>query len=222
MATSNTEIVNAALVAIGHDPISSLADDKSAAGILARIKWPEVRDTILRAANWRCLLKRSESLAREATTPPFGYRYAYALPPDCVRVAEFSVNQTLYRYSYYRGTDWAVEGRRLLTDEISAYILYVAYDKAVDPVALFDGHMTAAIAAQLAADLAPGLKSSARYPQLAIIAKDKLAEAKVFSAIEARPQTANPTPLGRSVYSDGDLGTNDPNIVHGGPGFIIR
>ena len=192
MATSNTEICNLALKALGLDPISSLANDTSQAGIVLRNTWEATRDAVLRSANWRCLLSRSASLAREAAAPSFGYSYAYALPPDCVRVIEMSADSK-YQYDFlgrrvlWPEAGWAVEGRLLLTDETEAFILYVAYDKATDPVALFDGHMVAAIAAQLAADIAPGLKTLVRVPQLVLIAKDKLAEAKVFSAIEARP-----------------------------------
>jgi hypothetical protein len=184
MAITNTEICNLALKALGLDPISSLANDLSQAGIVLRKTWEATRDAILRSANWRCLLSRSVSLAREAAAPSFGFSYAYALPIDCIRVVEMSIDAA-----------WAVEGRLLLTDETEAFILYVAYDKATDQVVRFDAHMVTAIAAQLAADIAPGLKTHVRVPQLVLIAKDKLAEAKVFSAIEARPVTASCTAL---------------------------
>ncbi|MDA8178294.1 MAG: hypothetical protein M0T69_01965 [Deltaproteobacteria bacterium] len=184
MATSNTDICNLALKALGLDPISSLATDTSQAGIILRNTWEATRDAILRAANWRCLLSRSGSLAREAAAPSFGYSYAYALPTDCIRVMEMSVDAA-----------WEVEGRLLLTDEEEAYIRYVAYNKTADQVALFDGHLTKAIVAQLAVDIAPGLKSKSLVPQLEVIARDRLADAKVFSAIEARPKQATCTAL---------------------------
>ena len=200
MAASNTEICNLALKALGLDPISSLANDTSQAGIILRNTWEATRDAVLRSANWRCLLSRSASLAREAAAPSFGYSYAYALPPDCVRVIGMSADSkyqydSLGRRVPWPEAGWAVESNLLLTDETEAFILYVAYDKATDPVALFDGHMVTAIAAQLAAEIAPGLKTLVRVPQLVLIAKDKLAEAKVFSAIEARPVQASCTAL---------------------------
>ncbi len=184
MLTSNTEICNLALKALGLDPISSLASDTSQAGIILRNTWEATRDAILRAANWRCLLARSGSLAREAAAPAFGYAYAFALPSDCVRVVEMSVDAA-----------WVREGSLLLTDESEAYILYVAYDTAADPVARLDGHLVKAIVAQLAVDIAPGLKSKSLVPQLEVIARDRLADAKLFSAIEARPVTASCTAL---------------------------
>lgn len=184
MATSNTEICNLALKALGLDPISSLASDTSQAGIVLRNTWEATRDAVLRAANWRCLMTRSGSLAREAAAPAFGYSYAYGLPTDCVRVMEMSVDAA-----------WEVEGRLLLTDETEAYIRYVAYNKTTDLVSLFDGHLTVAIAAQLAADIAPGLKAASKVPQLVLIADGKLAQAKLYSAIEKRPEQANPTAL---------------------------
>jgi len=200
MAASNTEICNLALKALGLDPISSLADDTSQAGIILRNTWEATRDAILRSANWRCLLARSGSLAREDTAPSFGYSYAYTLPTDCVRVVGMSVDSTdrydfLGRRILWPEAGWAVESNLLLTDETEAFILYVAYDKANDPVVKFDGHLTTAIAAQLAAEIAPGLKTLVRVPQLVLIAKDKMAEAKVFSAIEARPVQVECTTL---------------------------
>ena len=184
MATSNTEICNLTLKAVGLDPIASLASDTSQAGIILRNTWEATRDAILRAANWRFLLSRSGSLAREAAAPSFGFSYAYALPSDYVRVVEMSVD-----------ADYSVEGRRLLTNEEEAYILYVAYDKGTDLVALFDGHLVKAIVAQLAVDIAPSLKSKSIVPQLEVIARDRLADAKLFSAIEARQKQATCTAL---------------------------
>ena len=184
MATSNTEICNLALKRLGLDPIVSLATDTSQAGIILRNTWEATRDAILRAANWRCLLARSGSLAQEAAAPSFGYSYAYTLPTDCVRVVEMSVDAA-----------WEVEGRKLLTDESEAYIRYVAYDKAKDLVALLDAHLVAAIVAQLTVDIAPALKAKSMVPQLEIIARDRLADAKLFSAIESRPEQATCTAL---------------------------
>ncbi len=184
MATTNTEICNLALKALGLDPITSLASDSSQAGIILRNTWEATRDAILRAANWRCLLSRSVSLARETAAPSFGFSYAYALPPDCVRVVEMSVD-----------ADYSVEGGKLLTDEIEAYVLYVAYDNATDPVARLDGHLVEALVSQLAVDIAPALKSKSLVPSLEVIARCRLADAKVFSAIEARPKQASCTAL---------------------------
>jgi hypothetical protein len=184
MPISNTEICNLALKALGVDPIASLANDLSQAGIVLRNTWEATRDAILRAANWRCLLARSGSLAQEAAAPSFGYSYAYALPSDCVRVVEMSVDSA-----------WVVEGGLLLTDETEVFILYVAYDKAADQVVRFDAHLVRAIVAQLAVDIAPGLKSKSLVVSLEVIARDRLADAKVYSAIEARAVTASCTAL---------------------------
>ena len=184
MPDSNTEICNLALKAIGLDPIASLATDTSQTGIVLRNTWEATRDAVLRAANWRCLLRREGPLAREAAAPAFGYSYAYALPVSYIRVVEMSVD-----------AKWEVEGRLLLTDESEAYIRFVGYDKPSDPVYLLDAHLVAAIVAQLAVNIAPGLKSKTMVAALEVIARDRLADAKLFSAIEKRPETANPTAL---------------------------
>lgn len=185
MATSNTEICNLALVELGQDPISSLENDRTTAGQICRLKWPQARDTVLRLGNgWRCLKKRA-TLARISDAPAFGYSYQYQLPNNCFRVLSLSVADAA----------WEVEGKALLTDEETAAISYVEYDTKTDDVTAFDALLTRAIWTLLAADMAPSLKSAKRRPQLLVIHEAALADAKLIGALEALPEQANPTAL---------------------------
>ena len=63
MATSVIEICNNALVDLGEEPITSLADNTKAAR-LCNQRWPAVRDAVLRAHPWNCAV----TLARLAAS----------------------------------------------------------------------------------------------------------------------------------------------------------
>jgi hypothetical protein len=188
VANSNTEICNLALIELGLERISSLANDQSEAAKICRDKWAEVRDAALRGGDWRCLIKRAQ-LAREAAAPAFGYLYQYALPVDYYRMLSFSVE----------GATWEIEGRLLLTDLESASIRYVGYDTAVDPVALFDPLLTTYLATMLAAKIAPSTKSASRKDDLLQEARDAFSEAIRTGAVETSRTIASCTSLTTGV-----------------------
>jgi hypothetical protein len=188
VANSNTELCNLALIELGQARITSLATDQNETAKLCRDKWPQVRDAVLRGADWRCLIKRT-ALAREAATPAFGYLYQYALPVDYFRMLSFSVE----------GAAWAIEGRLLLTDEESASIRYVGYDRAADPVALFDPLLTTVLVEQLAAMIAPSLKSADRVAELWALRHQAFSEAVRTGAVEVSRAIASCTSLTTSV-----------------------
>lgn len=188
MTASNTEICNLALIELGQERIASPETDQSEAAKICRDKWPEVRDAVLRSAAWRCLIKRV-SLAREAAAPAFGYSYQYALPVDYFRMISFSVE----------GAAWTIEGKMLLSNEETAAIRYVGYDRTADPVVLFDPLLTAVLVAQLAAKIAPSLKSASRVAELWALRNRAFSEAVLTGAVETLPEAASCTALTTSV-----------------------
>jgi hypothetical protein len=182
-------LCNSALILLGQERIESLTDGSETARICS-VKWPEVRDAILRdpKAKWSCLKKRAE-LARLAAAPVFGFLYAYQLPPDCYQVLGLSVDTAT----------WAVEGKAILTDEEQALISYLGYDTAADNVSLFDSLLTSAIISRLAAEMAPSLKSADRAPALWEAYERKLAEARLAGVLESSKATASCTAFTTSV-----------------------
>ena len=141
-AATNESICNAALLALGANPIVSLAaanDDKArlCAGL-----FPTVRDRILRAHPWNCCIKR-ETLSPWAATPEFDWPFQYSLPPDFVRalaVGELGSE-----------AEFRIEGRRLLTDVIPCLLRYVFQNE--NP-ATWDAGLVAVVTAFMAAALA--------------------------------------------------------------------
>lgn len=136
MAASAVEVVNLALVSLGLQPISALADDSDRARAASRL-YETTRDELLRSANWNFAQTRAE-LAQLMPNPEWGDLYAYQLPADCLMVLETNLD-----------TDepWRIEGRTLVTGAGSVSILYVA--RVTDP-AQWDAGFTQAVVDRLA------------------------------------------------------------------------
>ena len=64
-------------------------------------------------------------LARNSTAPVIEYSYAYALPSDCLRVLKVHNGTT---DSIASNIDYKLEGRNVVTDEGTVYLIYIALD----------------------------------------------------------------------------------------------
>ena len=116
MATSWTSLNNQALAMLGADSISNIDTDTTDNAVKCRAVYESVRDELLRSHEWNFAITRAE-LAVLATEPEYEYEYEYTLPtaPYCLRVLELE-----------NGYPFSVEGRKLLTNESSAKIKYIA------------------------------------------------------------------------------------------------
>lgn len=188
--TSTVDIANFALNIIGASNISSL-DENSKPARLMNQRYEGVRDAVFRSHPWNCLIRRAE-LAQEVSTPAFGYAKQYALPTDpfCLRVLEFSNGSLSYpqdnMFSNTGGPVFVIEGRKLLTDEGTARIKYIA--RITDPNE-YDAGLTEALAARLAMELAYAITGSTSVVQIATSLYDeKMREARFVDATEGAPQ----------------------------------
>ena len=145
MATSVVQIVNNALVKIGANAILTLTEDTEAARA-ANLVYDQIRDACIRDHVWNFAVNRVE-LAQNSTAPAFGFSYQYNLPSDCLRVLQMDDMSTLYK----------IEGGKLLTDDGTAKILYLAR---VEDVNLFDAMFIEAYSLRLAADIAYDITAS--------------------------------------------------------------
>lgn len=117
MATdSEVSVCNGALLMLGADAIGSLDDDTKKARLCSQF-YSSTRDQALQAYPWNFAVKRA-SLTQDATAPNHGFTYAYDLPnnPYCLRVLRCQDPRIVFR----------VEGRRLLSDESTIKIKYIA------------------------------------------------------------------------------------------------
>ncbi len=142
---SVVDICNGALNQLGASTILSLTEDSKNAR-LCNARYTQVRDSLFRSHPWNCLQKRIQ-LAADTTAPAWGFTSAYTLPADCLR---------LLRILDY-DSNHKVEGRKILTNNSSMKILYVA--RIEDPNE-YDELLRETISAALAADIAYAVTSS--------------------------------------------------------------
>mgnify|MGYP003677690009 CR=1 FL=1 len=171
MATSEVQIVNNALVKIGANAIISLTENSEAARA-ANVIFEQVRDASIRDHIWNFAVTRVE-LAQNSTAPAFGFAFHYNLPANCLRVLQMEDPNMVYK----------IEGRKLLTDEGEAKLLYLAR---VEDVNLYDPMFVEAFSARLAAELSITLsESNSLYQNMMEMYQRKLQDARSADAQES-------------------------------------
>ncbi len=187
---STVDIANYALNNLGASNIATLDENSKAARIVNQ-RYEAVRDAVFRAHPWNCLIRRAQ-LAQESDTPAFGYAKQYALPTDpfCLRVLEFSNGSLSYpqdnMVNNTGGPVFAIEGRKLLTDEGTARIKYIA--RVTDPQQ-YDASLVEALAARLAAEVCYAITGSTSMIQIqTALYEAKITEARFNDATEGAPQ----------------------------------
>ena len=137
-ATSEVEICNLALAAVGSRNILSLNDDSKRAR-LCKLHYYRERNRLLRSHFWKFAIKR-QSLAL-STEKVDGWDYVYQLPSDLIRILYPDVNLHLYR----------IEQDKLLTNVILSYLRYV---QLIENTAKFDECFIDALVCKIAYKLA--------------------------------------------------------------------
>lgn len=194
MATSVVNIVNNALVRIGASRIISLTEDSESARV-ANLMYEQVRDAVLADHVWNFAKKRVE-LALDTTAPAFGYSNAFALPTDCLKVLLMERADMIYD----------VEGGKLLTDEASAKIIYLA--RVEDPNQ-FSPMFTEALSARLAAEMAiPLVDSNSLFQNMMEMYMRKLTDARSVDSQESGAQELGASTWLQSRISYAGLNTD--------------
>jgi len=177
--TTPTELCNMALAHLGQARISDYSE-RSPAAEHCRRAFDHTRRLCLRDYDWNFAIRRAILTAAEAA-PAFDWGYSYPLPEDCLRV--LSVNQ---RPGGTRLTDYAVEGRSILTNSAECRVRYVA--DATD-VTEWDSVFCSYFAYRLAAAIAPSLRldpqAGQQMEQMAAAIREQAREA---DAVESQPR----------------------------------
>jgi hypothetical protein len=174
---SVVNMCNSALNLLGASTISALTDDTKNAR-LCNQRYEPVRNRVFRSHAWNCLHKRVQ-LAQNSTAPVVEYSHAYALPSDCLRVLKIHNGTT---DSIASSIDYKLEGRNIVTDEGTVFIIYIALD--TDPNN-YDTYLQESIAHQLAADLAYAVTNNATLADKYMTrADERLREARFIDATE--------------------------------------
>jgi hypothetical protein len=174
---SAVDIANSALNLLGASTISAFTDDSKNARLVNQ-RYENVRNRVFRSHAWNCLHKRVQ-LAQNSTAPVIEYTYAYALPSDCLRVLKVHNGTT---DSIQSAIDYKLEGRNIVTDEGTVYLIYVALD--TDPNN-YDSYLQESISHQLAADLCYAITNNATLANNYMArADERLREARFIDASE--------------------------------------
>lgn len=120
MGLSKTEIYNNALLKVSKKTVNTPDDDTFEANTCNAL-WSGALSRTLATYNWSCCTKRV-ALDRLTTTPTNVYAYEYQLPNDCEKVIRAYKSTERDDFDF----EWVIEGSRLLTDESTVIIKYVA------------------------------------------------------------------------------------------------
>ena len=162
------DLITAALVSIGQEPITGLdnVSDVSPTVTAVKAKVDIVKRKLLRCNDWNCA-RVTTQLAQLSNVNTRGWKFAYQLPtsPECLRVVQVSVDKGesyIDLDDYYnrnagpREALFDLDGQIFLCNIEEVHIKYTAD---IDP-AKFDASLSAAFVALLAAELAYTLPAS--------------------------------------------------------------
>lgn len=179
-------IINAALMKVGLPLAADLSDCDWNAGSI----YDAVAEQVLRSFPWG-FATRFAVLARDIADPAFGFRHAYAMPPDCLRVVDVRCGEDL-RSPRAR---FVVSGKLIYANVSPCNARYVARDK--DP-ANWPTDFADAVAARIAAEIANlSAQTMSMTPNLIQLYQLSLAQAQAVDATE----TTERVPLDESILA---------------------
>ena len=171
------DICNSALNLLGASTISALTDDSKNAR-LCNQRYEPIRNRVFRSHAWNCLTKRVQ-LAQDSTAPVVEYANQYTLPADCLRVLKIHTGSA---DSISDDIDYAVEGRKIKTDEGTVYLVYISL--VTDPNE-YDSYLQESISHQLAADICYAVTNNATLAKNYMErADERLREARFIDSTE--------------------------------------
>lgn len=173
-----TDICSRALVKLGAKGISSFQEETTEAYIAEQLYTP-ILEALIASYPWRFALVQT-TLARLSEKPSADYRYAYALPNDCIRI--------LSAGSGSRGRDlnYRVVQNTLQTDSDSVMLTYICRPDESS----FPPFFTQALIAKLAAEFClPVTESTTRTDYLRRIAEDEIKSARLTDSQQSVPNS---------------------------------
>jgi hypothetical protein len=149
--TSSTDICNLALGHLGEKSITSL-NESSAGARACALYYESTRQEVLRSHRWNFAQDR-KVLAKLTDRPVFGWKFAYQLPANCLRVVEMNGTEA----GDILSEPYIIEGRKLLTNSEEVRLVYV-YD--ISNVSDFDSLFVEAFALKLAVKLTEKIRGT--------------------------------------------------------------
>lgn len=185
---TSTDLANRALSRIGLTKISSIDDTNSKAARTCKQLLTQVIDEVLRSHRWNCATKRVP-LSEDAAAPAFGYKHAYVLPGDFIRLLEVNGEQVDGSEEFFE----IEEDKRLLVNPTNfdggCNIRYIR----TIPVSKFDPLLFESVATKLSAEIAIPLTSKIELQSHAIqLYSMALGNARKMDAIETGSRENRP------------------------------
>lgn len=181
---SSTQIVNMALLKVGHGPLISLDLDESEVAVTARVVYDLCLDDMLAAHPWNFANQRVSLPQLTYTQVGDAWTYAYQLPNDCLRV--HSVEPL--------GAQFEINGRVLLCNLAPPVV--VTYMRRESDTTMFTPLFSMALVYRLAMEFSTTL--SARDTHTSNFTQQyfgKLQEAKAADGQEEGPRYEDDNPL---------------------------
>lgn len=180
--TSAVTLCNAALLQLHADRIDTLTESTENARICNE-RYEPLRDALLVSHPWNFAQARAE-LSQSATTPSYGYAYAFDLPGDCLRVLDVDSN--------YSNLVYKIEKRTLLFDESTVKIRYIQRIEDEDSFPIyFQEALIAKIAADIGYAVTGDLKQAEYFYKLS---EEKLSNARTTDGQEGVTTYKNNSP----------------------------
>ena len=186
-----TTIINSALMRCGANGINLAFQDTPAAQAASAV-WQRSLDFCLTLYPWPFAM-RLMPLARNAEGAAFGYRYAYGLPGDCVRVVDIWLHDAEGKVSALSrvqgGPRFAVAGRSVCTDAEGVALRYVSNNRDLS----FPDTFADALSWRLCVEMAPYIEQGNSVKTWFELFEQALDRAKVeadaqdFPVMEAWP-----------------------------------
>lgn len=189
--TTLTDLANSALAYLGDSAITDISDTTNKPARLCNQFAQRAIDETLRLGRWNTATRR-KALVADVAAPAFGYTYQYKLPGDFLRMLEVNGEEWQDSSEFFE-----IEDDRLLSDEDTAQIRYIARIE----IGQADALLQEAIALRLACKIAVPLSASAEMQAAAMAMFQKaLGEARHADAMEAggREKSAWSRIFGRS------------------------
>lgn len=184
---SVVDICNHAMDLLGAATITSLTENSKEARLCNR-NFDKLRDDVFRSHPWNTAITRA-TLAKDSTAPAFGFANQFTLPTDpyCLRVLSLwntSVNNEVAAYD--SNVMYKIEGRKILSNEGSCSITYIAR---ITDTEQYDSLLSSAIAHRLASETAYAITGSNSVAQaMQGMYEARLREAKSVDAMEGYPE----------------------------------
>lgn len=177
---STVSICNIALVALGEDLITSLADNTKRA-ILCNARYQDCRRFSLRSHPWNCNRKQVQ-LANDPVGPLFTFQNKFPLPGDFIRMLNLPENDMSLWDVMSDGTKMC-----LFTDAGAPLNMVYGFDLQ-DPTQ-FDPLLVHVIAYHLASELAvPLTQNVQRSQQMLTVMEGKLGISRLVGSQENSPR----------------------------------